>query len=98
MTSEHAPPQAQRREVFFSGHVQGVGFRYTARHIAARFPVVGYVQNLPDGRVKLVAEGDAAALDRFLVRLGSEMERHIRSQQSTVLDATGEFTEFGIRH
>ena len=43
--------------MYFSGHVQGVGFRYTTRSVASRFAVTGYVRNLPDGRVELVAEG-----------------------------------------
>src|SRR5690349_7212233 len=37
----------ERREVHYSGRVQGVGFRYTARSIAQLFPVTGYVKNLP---------------------------------------------------
>src|SRR5471030_2081507 len=53
-------PAANRRrmKVFYSGRVQGVGFRYTARTVAAGFEITGYVRNLPDGRVELVAEGD----------------------------------------
>ena len=47
-----------RRTSHFSGHVQGVGFRYTVQDLAADFDVRGYVRNLPDGRVELVVEGD----------------------------------------
>src|SRR6187455_864933 len=49
----------ERRRVWYEGRVQGVGFRYTARGLAGGFPVSGYVRNLDDGRVELVAEGDA---------------------------------------
>ena len=45
-------------QAFYEGRVQGVGFRYTARRIAAGFDVAGYVRNLADGRVELVASGD----------------------------------------
>ena len=45
-----------RREVYFSGQVQGVGFRYTVMRIASTLEVTGHVRNLPDGRVQLIAE------------------------------------------
>src|SRR5262249_24196810 len=50
--------QAQRATVHYSGHVQGVGFRYAARSIAGKYAVTGFVQNLSDGRVRLVVEGN----------------------------------------
>lgn len=90
-------PQIQRREVVFSGRVQGVGFRYTAREIAGRFAVTGYVRNLFDGRVELVIEGEAAELDRFLKAVGDEMERFISSVDSTSFAASGEFANFSVR-
>ncbi len=43
--------------VLYSGNVQGVGFRYTAKTVAAGFEIVGRIRNLPDGRVELIAEG-----------------------------------------
>jgi acylphosphatase len=52
--------------VFYSGHVQGVGFRYTVRSVAAGFEVTGTVRNLSDGRVELVAEGPKRELEDFL--------------------------------
>lgn len=51
--------------IFYSGHVQGVGFRYTAKTVAAGFEVTGMVRNLPDGRVELTAEGARAELEAF---------------------------------
>ena len=48
-------------QVFYEGHVQGVGFRFTVRHIAKGFDVTGWVRNLPDGRVELQATGDEEA-------------------------------------
>ncbi|MBL8829940.1 MAG: acylphosphatase, partial [Planctomycetaceae bacterium] len=53
------PPalSAIRRRVLFHGRVQGVGFRVTTRSIAQRFAVTGWVRNLPDGSVELLAEG-----------------------------------------
>ncbi len=88
----------QRREIYFSGWVQGVGFRYMTRNIAARFDVRGFVKNLPDGRVLLVVEGVARTLDEFVAAIETEMDRYVHSAQSTVLPATDEFTRFEIRH
>jgi acylphosphatase len=54
-----------RLHAYYSGHVQGVGFRYTARWLARGFEVTGLVRNLLDGRVELVAEGERAELEAF---------------------------------
>lgn len=56
----------KRVHVFYSGHVQGVGFRYTARSLAKGYEITGWVRNLPDGRVELVAEGPESELVSFL--------------------------------
>jgi acylphosphatase len=50
------------RKLFYNGHVQGVGFRYAVKRIASGYEVSGYVKNLPDGRVELLLQGDAAEL------------------------------------
>jgi len=51
------------RHYLVSGEVQGVGFRFFAQRVAARHQVVGYVRNLPDGRVEVIAHGEPDALD-----------------------------------
>lgn len=89
---------AERRTVYFSGRVQGVGFRATAWHLARRFDVAGYVRNLPDGRVELVVEGDSREIDRFLAELRNEMGRYIRDVQEVREPARGEFVTFEIRY
>jgi acylphosphatase len=68
----------ERRRVWFSGRVQGVGFRYTCRTLARGFDVAGWVRNLPDGRVELVAEADPTELDAFLAAIQGEMTPFIR--------------------
>jgi len=90
--------QLCRRRVFYSGRVQGVGFRFTAQHTARDFPVAGWVRNLPDGRVELVAEGDKKEVDAFLARLAEIMGRYIQSCESVEEESTGEFSGFEIRH
>lgn len=89
--------QPERREIAFSGRVQGVGFRYTTREIAARFDVQGFVQNLADGRVLLVVEGPSDQVQRFVDELAAELARYIVAAQSTTHQPTGEFTNFEIR-
>ena len=88
----------ERRRVHFAGRVQGVGFRYTAVSIARRYAVAGYVQNLPDGRVVLVAEGAEAELDRYLADLRETMREYIRDIESESGPATGEFRGFRVRY
>jgi acylphosphatase len=68
-------------QVFYEGRVQGVGFRYTARRVAAGFEVAGYVRNMADGRVELVASGEAEEVDGFLEAVReSELAGHIAGE------------------
>lgn len=89
---------AQRRQVTYSGNVQGVGFRYTSHSIARGYEVTGYVRNLPDGRVELLVEGSVDELDRFLGELAEQMAGHIRSVDCDRRPALGQFAEFAIRY
>ena len=76
------------RQVYFEGHVQGVGFRYTVKRIASGFDVVGTVRNLPDGRVELIAAGEREELDAFLTDIEeSELKSHIRKVDQQVVEA-----------
>ena len=85
-----------RRTVLFSGHVQGVGFRYTAKGIADGFDVVGYVRNLSDGRVELVAEGEEAEISKLIDEIRRQMQDFVRNH--TIFDSppTGKFSDFSI--
>jgi acylphosphatase len=85
------------RTVIYTGHVQGVGFRYTARSIAGRYAVTGYVKNLADGRVELVAEGESRELDEFLREVRVALSNHIREEKCDVQAASGGFRGFEIR-
>ena len=58
-----------RAHVLISGRVQGVAYRYFAEKYAKSFGITGWVKNLYDGRVEVLAEGDRNDLDRFLARL-----------------------------
>ncbi len=93
-----ASDSREQREIVYRGLVQGVGFRYTARRIASRFPVTGYIQNLADGRVRMVVEGSQVALDHFLAAVEAEMGHCIEDATPTIRPATGEFRQFGVRY
>ena len=85
-----------RCEVHYTGRVQGVGFRFNAQWIARGFAVTGFVRNLSDGRVQLVAEGEAAEVDRFLAKIADSMGGNISHADTRRLNATGEFSAFEI--
>ncbi len=85
-----------RCEVHYFGHVQAVGFRWNACHIARDFPVTGFVRNLPDGRVHLVAEGERGEVERLLAAIADSMGGSIRHTETVVSPATGEYQGFEI--
>ena len=89
---------SERRLIYFSGRVQGVGFRYTTRSIASRFAVTGYVRNLADGRVELNAEGTKAELHAFVAEIRQQLGSHIRDETSEVQPASGDLPSFEIRY
>jgi acylphosphatase len=88
-----------RRRVYYSGRVQGVGFRFTAQSLARGFEIAGFVRNLSDGRVELVAEGDSDVLDAFLASIQIEMDTYI-TNVTTESESPGEYPliGFSIRH
>jgi acylphosphatase len=87
-----------RQDVRYYGRVQGVGFRYTAQRIAGGYPVSGYVENLGDGTVHLVVEGDKEKVAAYLKDVNKALERYIDHQVADEQCATGEFKDFSIRH
>lgn len=87
----------RRMQVLYSGRVQGVGFRYTVKQVAAGFELSGTVRNLPDGRVELVAEGDVAELKAFQQAIRDEGLAHfVRDEQVEWAEALGGWRGFEI--
>jgi acylphosphatase len=84
--------------VLYCGNVQGVGFRFTARRIAARFPVTGFVENLADGRVRVVVEGEAPHIEGFLAAVQDALGSYIDGVEQTAGTPTGTWGTFSIRH
>ena len=86
-----------RMRIFYSGHVQGVGFRYSVKSVAAGFELTGTVRNLPDGRVGLVAEGPREELEAFRTAiLEAGLKHFVRNEDVNWSEATGEFRGFEI--
>jgi acylphosphatase len=86
-------------EVFYEGRVQGVGFRWSVRNIAKGFDVIGWVLNLPDGRVQMQVSGEADEVRSFIEAIGqSELRAHIRKQTESTLDRPVVANGFEIRH
>jgi acylphosphatase len=81
------------------GRVQGVGYRYFVTDCARETGVSGYVKNMPDGSVTIVAEGDDDALDTFvgMVKTHSDSAIRLDTLEVTRSKPTGEFSGFGIR-
>jgi acylphosphatase len=69
------------KRYFFKGHVQGVGFRYQTHSFATALPVHGFVQNLPDGRVEMYAEGEAEVLATLLQAIQERFTGYIQSYE-----------------
>ena len=86
-------------EIIYSGHVQGVGFRYTAKSVAAGYEIGGTVRNLSDGRVALVAEGARGELEQFRAAIREAGLKHfIRDEAITWSQAQKCFKGFEIVH
>jgi acylphosphatase len=84
------------RRIIFRGRVQGVGFRKRTKAVAARFRVTGYVKNLGDGTVELIAEGDDREIDEFLADISRAMAREIAESESEAIAPHG-YPDFDIR-
>ena len=83
--------------IFYSGNVQGVGFRYTAKSVATGFEVNGTVRNLPDGRGELIAEGVQDELEAFRQALrDSGLGHFVRNEDINWADSQDEFRGFEI--
>jgi acylphosphatase len=87
----------QRMHIYYSGQVQGVGFRYTVKATASGYDVTGTIRNLPDGRVELVAEGSREELEAFRQGIrDAGMDHFIRKEEIAWNQAINEFRGFEI--
>jgi acylphosphatase len=82
---------------FYTGRVQGVGFRYSTMEVARGYEVSGYVKNLSDGRVQVEVEGKASEVNAFLAALDEKMHGYIRKTERQSDSRPAQFAGFSIR-
>ena len=82
---------------YYSGRVQGIGFRLSAVRLAEGLGILGWVSNLGDGRVEVVAEAAEDTLKDFLSQISGIFSRYIQNIDVEWEPATGEFKDFGVK-
>ena len=86
----------QQAHIYYSGRVQGVGFRYTAVDLAEGLGVTGWVKNLRDGRVEIVAEAEETVLHEFLDKIRDSFGNYISDAEIEWQPTAGIFENFQI--
>jgi acylphosphatase len=89
--------EVHHETVYFSGRVQGVGFRYTTLQVAKEFEVSGWVKNLPDGRVQLEAEGTPQTVKAFVTAVEERLHGYIRKSERQGAHREPQLIGFTIR-
>lgn len=87
----------KRLHVYYEGRVQGVGFRFTTEYMAQELNLTGWVKNLPDGRVELVAEGKEDSLQDLLSKIKLRLRQYISNELVEWEPHKDEFKEFALR-
>jgi len=84
--------------IYYSGIVQGVGFRYTAQRMASQIGgLYGWVKNLRDGRVEIIVEGQRSEIEHFMKLMEARFEGSIRNKNLNYNPATGQYESFSIK-
>jgi acylphosphatase len=82
------------KHIIFSGYVQGVGFRFTAKNIAHRYELTGYVRNLEDSKVEMHLQGEQLDIEDCIEDLKQSFT--IRNVEITDADVNSSYEDFGI--
>lgn len=86
----------KQARIYYTGRVQGVGFRFTAQALANTLGVLGWVKNLSDGRVEVAAQAEEEALKEFLAKILECFSSYIKDTEISCLPASDEFKDFGV--
>ncbi len=84
------------KHIIFIGRVQGVGFRFTAHRIANRQFLTGFVRNLPDGTVEMLAQGESEDIDACIAEIKETFGRYVTETKTTDLPPDPRHTDFRI--
>ena len=82
--------------IFYSGTVQGVGFRYAVLNNANALGLWGWVRNLPDGRVEILIEGKKESIDTLQQHIEEHFEGYIKDKTVEILEPQNRFKDFKI--
>ena len=83
--------------IFYSGTVQGIGFRYTVERFASDLKLTGWVRNLSDGRVEILAEGRKEDIEKLIQQIDARFDGYIKEKQISFLPIEGKFKNFQIK-
>ena len=86
----------KRLKITVRGTVQGVGFRYTVLRYAAKLDLTGWVRNLSDGRVEVLAEGEKETINQFCSDVEGYFGNYIRNKEIDFKQAEGKLKDFQI--
>jgi acylphosphatase len=84
------------RHVIFIGHVQGVGFRFTAHRMAQRHQLTGFVRNLSDGTVEMLAQGPARDIDDCIQDIKDYFGDYLRETRIQEIPTDPKYKDFRI--
>ncbi len=84
--------------IFYSGTVQGVGFRYTTVGYAQELKLTGWVRNLPDGRVEILAQGDKTSIEVLCQRLDHHFDGYIKDKTIDYVEPQDPLKNFQVTH
>lgn len=84
------------KHIVFKGRVQGVGFRFTALRMASRYQLTGYVRNMPDGAVEMLAQGQAADIDDCISDIDESFADYVKETIINDVPADPKYTDFKI--
>ncbi|MGD9110479.1 MAG: acylphosphatase [Phycisphaerales bacterium] len=84
------------KHIIFAGRVQGVGFRFTALRIASRYELTGFVRNLPNGSVEMLAQGNLKDIADCIDDIQETFQGSIRETQENDVPYNGQYVDFKI--
>ena len=84
------------KRIIFTGRVQGVGFRFTARRAASRRQLTGFVRNVPDGTVEMLAQGRSEDIDDCIQDLKEYFAGYLKETSIEEIPPDPRYIDFKI--